>query len=269
MPQQVCEECAKMLHISHTFRHQAQRAEVELRKIILEQTIIKDEKIEIVEHSLVENADNDHQAYDSYEPISPKMESETYECNLCKRQYNNEKKYLKHLASHESKITCKICNKSFKKQLSLEKHMVKHINSHTCLVCREEFESEPLLTQHMGLHPDVKQEAVDGNLFQCTVCGVGFCKSRSLGQHMKKHKREKPIEAYICEYCNKEYTGKNSLRRHIKLHIQDRPYRCTQCPKKYARQDQLTDHLKKHSDVKPNVCPYCNKGKLKMEYYLT
>lgn len=270
LPQRVCEQCANTLHISYTFRHQAKRAETELRRIIFQHTTIKDEKIDIVENSFLENASNEHRDYDSYEPISPKQELESYECNSCKKQYNNEKKYLKHLASHESKPTCRICNKNFKKKLSLEKHMVKHIimSSHVCLVCSEEFNSQALLKQHnMLMHSKLKQEADDENLFQCSVCGLGFSKSRSLGQHMKKHKKEKPFEAFICEYCNKEFTGKNSLRRHIKLHIQDRPYCCTKCPKKYPRQDQLADHLKKHSDVKPNVCPYCKKGKKK--YYVT
>lgn len=275
LPQQVCEQCTSTLHISYTFRHQAKRADIELRRIILEQTTIKDEKIDIIENNLVENAHNDHQDYESYEPVSPKteletheQESEAYECTFCKKQYNDQKKYLKHQASHESEVTCRICNKTFKKKLSLEKHMVKHTSSHVCSVCCEEFKSQALLTQHMALHPKLKQEADDVNLFKCSVCGLGFSKSRSLGQHMKKHKKEKPFEAFICEYCNKEFTGKNSLRRHIKLHKQDRPYCCTKCPKKYPRQDQLADHLKKHSDIKPNVCPYCNKGK-QFCYYFT
>lgn len=262
LPQQICEECTNTLRISYTFRHQAKRVETELRRIIIEQTTVKDEKIDIEENSPFENAHNVQGDYDSYESVSPKQETETYECNFCKKQYNNEKKYVKHLVTHESKPTCKIGNKSFKKQLTLERHMVKHMSvQHTCVVCSEEFKSQDLLTQHMLTHSKLKQEPDDVNLFQCSVCGLGFSKSRSLGQHMKKHKKEKPFQAFICEYCNKEFMGKNSLRRHIKLHIQDRPYCCTQCPKKYPRQDQLADHLKKHSDVKPNVCPYCNKGK--------
>lgn len=265
-----------MLQISFTFRNQAKRADTELRRILSEQTVIKEEKIDILDNSFIENEDNDHQAYDdSYSPVSPKYELEIFECDLSKKEYNDdEKNYLEHLQSHKSKVTCTICNKGFKNKSLLKKHMHnKHADSHECLVCSEEFKSEALLNQHMASHHDVKEEtddktdqvnSNDGNLIPCTTCGLKFRPGRSLGQHMKKHKREKPC-AFICEYCNKDFAGKNGLRRHIKLHLQDRPYRCTQCPKKYPRQDQLTYHLKKHSDFKPNVCPHCTKG---MHIYL-
>ena len=56
----------------------------------------------------------------------------------------------------------------------------------------------------------------------------------------------------VCTYCFKKICDKPSLKVHIRIHTQERPYKCTykDCDKGFATSGNLRDHEKRHYKLK-------------------
>ncbi|KAK9521470.1 hypothetical protein VZT92_021271 [Zoarces viviparus] len=77
-------------------------------------------------------------------------------------------------------------------------------------------ETEEREDESQKLTTNIEMEAVDETSgHTCGVCGRSFPLLRSLSQHMRQHKGEKP---YKCPYCEHRTAQKGSLKAHIQSH---------------------------------------------------
>jgi uncharacterized Zn-finger protein len=69
---------------------------------------------------------------------------------------------------------------------------------------------------------------------------------------------------YCCNVagCDKKYTNKYSLRRHVETHNSRRKFTCEFCGKSFALGQYLKDHLNVHTGERPYKCkvPGCNQA---------
>lgn len=73
-------------------------------------------------------------------------------------------------------------------------------------------------------------------------------------------KRTRTKRRYICEYCNKEFLGGNDLRKHIRIHTDERPFECKHCSQKFRQGGCLKNHIaSQHGTTETYTCYYCNK----------
>ena len=65
-------------------------------------------------------------------------------------------------------------------------------------------------------------------------------------------------EEFPCTFqsCDKKYTNKYSLKRHLATHNPSRRFSCQFCGKKFALAQYLKDHLNVHTGHKPYRCKY-------------
>ncbi|GLH16047.1 Zinc finger protein, partial [Gryllus bimaculatus] len=63
-----------------------------------------------------------------------------------------------------------------------------------------------------------------------------------------------------CSICQKSFTTKGSLERHMLIHSGERPYECSVCRKGFAQRIQLVTHMRMHSGERPYECSVCQKG---------
>ena len=94
--------------------------------------------------------------------------------------------------------------------------------------------------------------------FICTICNKAFTTRFSLKTHMVIHTDLKPFE---CPYegCNKCFRTKSTLNTHINLiHTLEKDYICSSCGKAYSKPWLLKQHERRHHTVQRCQCKQCS-----------
>ena len=74
---------------------------------------------------------------------------------------------------------------------------------------------------------------------ECDVCENSFRDSNSLKVHMRIHTNEKPYE---CEVCEMKFRHSGSLKTHMRIHTNEKPYECDVCDKAFRQLSNLKRH---------------------------
>uniref|UniRef100_A0A182M9P1 Protein krueppel n=1 Tax=Anopheles culicifacies TaxID=139723 RepID=A0A182M9P1_9DIPT len=95
--------------------------------------------------------------------------------------------------------------------------------------------------------------------FFCDVCDRGFRFKSMMDRHILTHTKEK---LFHCEVCGKGFAQKVNLTIHMRVHtgeFPDKKFTCQICQKKCARLSELETHRASHFRRFPHVCPLCTK----------
>lgn len=85
------------------------------------------------------------------------MESNRWECAVCKEEFRMTSKFLDHMtATNHCILLCNICNKTFSNQKDLDEHYLSThnevINMYKCKKCDRKFSEKKQLEQHLQFH---------------------------------------------------------------------------------------------------------------------
>ena len=104
-------------------------------------------------------------------------------------------------------------------------------------------------------------------LFRCDVCQKGYTRKNDLERHLSINQCEPDLEyVFPCTLCEKQFTLKRTLQRHIvAIHEQNlnlnHSFQCNVCRKGFSRQDHLGEHALIHERDPPKYpfrCEMCN-----------
>ncbi|CAL4229027.1 unnamed protein product, partial [Meganyctiphanes norvegica] len=94
--------------------------------------------------------------------------------------------------------------------------------------------------------------------FKCMKCEKSFTQKPNLQRHMSTHRGEKD---FVCPVCQKSFTQKSNLQRHMRVHAIDGdelPYfACPDCDYRCAQKSNLVRHQLTHKDVRRYKCQEC------------
>jgi len=182
-------------------------------------------------------------------------QSKHWKCGQCKLVYESGPQLLEHLdLIKRSKIKCVPCHIVFEDRKDLIAHRRK---DHPADLIRLKFdpEKEPkdegeLLDEKVYL-PNAIGEYV------CDTCDRAFTDKDLLMKHMSCHVELKPHE---CLQCGKKFSKANLLREHRKRHFEEGNFQCNFCQKKFFTPNKLREHIRIHTGEAPLKCGVCGKG---------
>ncbi|XP_066582843.1 zinc finger protein 814-like [Prorops nasuta] len=222
---------------------------------------------------------------------------DNHECPTCKKRYSTKKSLLRHQLLHEEpNFECDICNVKFYRKDKLKAHYDKCSERNPdqvrkCNICGDSFENNEMLREHRSKHvtdgilteedlrdieprPDEKKLGVktmrrrrtDIVGLECTECNKQYTSRKGLLRHIQVHEGKK----YLCDICPKKFYRREHLKIHVAKHNMIKPYKCTRCTKRFIKEEQLTNHLSKHDrsfkknketdTVKRFLCEICSKS---------
>eukprot|EP01083_Nonionella_stella_P012036 34193_1 len=142
--------------------------------------------------------------------------------NMLKKKKKKNKKKKK----ENSIICCEECSKIFANHSLLRKHRQKHIKLHRCsfpLICDKSFSNKRDRIIHEKIHSAQKDEI-------CKFCFAKFVHPSTLKKHIKYvHSNGDDPNPFICKKCNKTFSRKESLQRHLHSHLKREKRRLIYC----------------------------------------
>lgn len=122
-----------------------------------------------------------------------------------------------------------------------------------CGVCGFEAESMGFLHSHrIYNHSDLGS-------FKCPECSVSY-KTKGL---LKRHTTIHHDLTHFCNYCEKRFSNKMSLDRHVAVHnVTPLEFQCVKCNAYFDAMDKMEDHLVIHYTNPSNTfsCNHCNRS---------
>lgn len=91
---------------------------------------------------------------------------------------------------------------------------------------------------------------------KCTKCDKSFITKDTLNKHMNVHVEDRNFK---CGECGKLFKRLSHVREHIKIHSSARSFPCTVCEKSFKTNNAMKVHLRTHTDILPYVCNYCHR----------
>ncbi|XP_011690097.1 PREDICTED: zinc finger protein 148 isoform X2 [Wasmannia auropunctata] len=135
----------------------------------------------------------------------------------------------------------------------------KHINRYNCQYegCTRTYSTIGNLRTHMKTHKESRYTARDSVDLQ-SFYAEGILKTFRLRAHQRLHSGN----TFNCEEtgCVKFFTTLSDLKKHIRTHTQERPYKCREkgCGKAFTASHHLKTHKRTHTGERPYVCNFEN-----------
>ncbi|XP_071037980.1 zinc finger protein 568-like [Parasteatoda tepidariorum] len=214
-------------------------------------------------------------------------------CNICNRQFGRKSSLNRHyvihtgerpysctecdnfnssnISSYSSPWVCNVCRKLFPKRSALKIHFMTHTGErpHTCKECGKSFTQKGNLMRHMGSHFKKQIRMSFGCIKIVVQINVSFFLSEfllsdfiypNLDLNSSSSSFGQQGSSFVCHVCERAFSKKALLKRHLPSHAEKKPYSCHHCGKSFARRDSLKTHVRSHTGERQFTCHLCAKG---------
>ena len=111
--------------------------------------------------------------------------------------------------------------------------------------------SRPVRHLHPHSSPQPKKRALIDRAYECEYCATKFANLSSVGRHQRRSckklmKKKEESNDFQCATCNRTFSKKVNMERHMKIHTRDQDFLCEICNKRYTDQSSLVRHQQIH-----------------------
>ncbi|KAL0108250.1 hypothetical protein PUN28_015061 [Cardiocondyla obscurior] len=176
-------------------------------------------------------------------------------CEICGERFKHQGTLDQHLKTQHTSLDkthqCPKCPKkfAFKQKLSFHlKSVHTTLRAYLCEDCGADFKNPASLRHHR-----IRKHQPIGNKRECQVCRklVPFY---SLSKHMHTHK----AYSIQCPHCEKMFKNSSTLKQHVRIHEDQRQYRCDTCGVGFNRRDGLRLHMRVHEKTDSRGLKECS-----------
>ncbi|XP_031637858.1 zinc finger protein 287-like [Contarinia nasturtii] len=186
-----------------------------------------------------------------------------YKCHVCDYAASWKISLIRHIRRHtgEKPFVCEICAKAFTQKNHLNRHKKVHANefSFHCPKCRRGFEQEVEKIKH--------ENQCQHRQYQCIVCKYTTDNLSSLKKHMLIHSDEKPFQYRV---CSKTFKRKYHFCQHLRIHTKQLPFACSKCGHRFAVEIDKQSHEDrcKCRRYECHICPHKCFKKSHLKYHM-
>lgn len=90
--------------------------------------------------------------------------------------------------------------------------------------------------------PDSVQTSVPSSLSVCIPSTLSVSMPTNISAHLSTPVRH----PFQCSLCDRSFSQRGSLNRHVRSHLGVRPFPCPRCPMTFSRQYRVTEHMRVH-----------------------
>ncbi|KAK7071985.1 hypothetical protein SK128_019708, partial [Halocaridina rubra] len=192
----------------------------------------------------------------------PTKSKPKHKCSFCGKLFSKNFDLQQHLRSHtgEKPFQCVVCGRAFTQKSNVKKHMATHrvwpsgslgdtlpkdpikrlVLSSTSVPNMETLSQMELLSDNI-----VKEEVLVDASYVCQFCGCSYSSYVELRTHMKLHSDQK-VYRCIQKNCDLSFEDIDSFLDHIRTHDRDLQYRCHTCSKVFSSLNSLGTHQFEH-----------------------
>ncbi|OWF47084.1 titin-like [Mizuhopecten yessoensis] len=184
-------------------------------------------------------------------------EEDGEQCQECGKTTKNIKRHQELHQQNRMQIPCPICGKVVLKT-GMSSHM-RTVHSgrrpYKCPHCDYSSAFRGNLNTHIkGMHLHTRQ-------YLCNTCKAAFKTLGALIGHTKRvHEGWKSPnqKIFICSVCEKRFTKKYHVDRHMLIHTGEKPHKCIDCGRCFNNKSNLMSHIQLvHKKLSPYQCDMC------------
>ncbi|XP_022064897.2 uncharacterized protein LOC110961540 [Acanthochromis polyacanthus] len=88
--------------------------------------------------------------------------------------------------------------------------------------------------------------SVQASMPSTSSVGIPATLSASVPSNISAHLSSPAHQPFQCSLCDRSFSQRGSLNRHVRSHLGVRPFPCPHCPMTFSRQYRVTEHMRVH-----------------------